>query len=1044
MSSIFIPSLNRPNSYLITRIMSLGPSPPMIITPGSPTLPESSSQSEAQHVGPGNPDPRSSPETSRTVASEGRLKPPLAKPKIARHLSTSSITDRIRSRSASIAADLPGPPKKTPTADLKAQGNDGGKIQPKTYTLHRPVGTDKSPLLELDVVVVHMFVGPADGSNDANFDDLATFSYPETKSAVDRDQLQKQGHVDKPTLKDGLTKSGKITLKRNWLKDEDMLHRFIPEARIMTIGFNLRTSNQNTPLDFLSYAESLLRYLSEERKTCPSRPLLFIGHGYGGIIIEKAICRASQTGLPDQQIVKSTTGVLFFATPLQGSDALVKHTSAELGLQSGSSKFVDLGAKSQQLPALFTTFSAIALESGFFYFNYIERPAAPPGSAPADASERPSLVKILIESRENPQKIVNLPLHNPLESVVRFQSTTDRDFQAVSELIVRLAQVQQLINAASDPKGLPVIESLIAKGIKVNLQNRLGMAALHVAVNKSNFELVRLLLGKGRADVGLRNREGETPLHLAVKQGDSTVITLLLRNGADVNAQDNSKKTPLKLAKKKKYRGPDDSIKNLLQHKPPVEGPSVKVDKGDIVLTRKPPDPYGIKACKKTLTMVTELFLQNRTEKHLSALGSVYEMIYDMDHPPEHMLDAVRPDDFEEVPVCRWFHIPENNMAWVEDLFVRLKVNGSVWGHQYGRSHGKVPHSRSIVPSCVHVATHDKDQELLAIFMPYISYEMNTRQNEFADLVENESVGLRVGLFWEQLMNYMRTDSHPLEAKTEDTESAVHRSEIDQSEDHSDHGGSDVTSAGVSRRSGSQKRSIHKSNGDTDSLRSASPSPQQDPEDSDDESDSTSTASIPSDLQTEKMDFAESALIRAYVNHDPPLHIRRTLDQSYYYMLESTKVRDKDQVSTRWARNPLFNRKNRPHNILMVDQCWLWVVREKVDPKVGETETQAPAKLYETGAQTENSTDGGAQHNLQDVPKKDLRPKLDKEGDCEKKANRTPDIVVSSFPRRKGVASSGEDDLHWNVLNHKPKERKAICTTMDLISQITATLLQCL
>ncbi|KAK2049929.1 hypothetical protein LZ31DRAFT_581266 [Colletotrichum somersetense] len=42
--------------------------------------------------------------------------------------------------------------------------------------------------------------------------------------------------------------------------------------------------------------------------------------------------------------------------------------------------------------------------------------------------------------------------------------------------------------------------------------------------------------------------------------------------------------------------------------------------------------------------------------------------------------------------------------------------------------------------------------------------------------------------------------------------------------------------------------------------------------------------------------YRDQQLVEKYLHHDPPLHPRRTLDQSYYWTLKSTKARDRDQV----------------------------------------------------------------------------------------------------------------------------------------------------
>ena|ERR1700733_10312453 len=62
------------------------------------------------------------------------------------------------------------------------------------------------------------------------------------------------------------------------------------------------------------------------------------------------------------------------------------------------------------------------------------------------------------------------------------------------------------------------------------------------------------------------------------------------------------------------------------------------------------------------------------------------------------------------------------------------------------------------------------------------------------------------------------------------------------------------------------------------------------------------------------------------------IRFRRTLDQSYYYMLEDTSYRDRTQVVSRWNQRAShrskgsrrFTSREPAHNILMVDQLWLW------------------------------------------------------------------------------------------------------------------------
>jgi hypothetical protein len=92
----------------------------------------------------------------------------------------------------------------------------------------------------------------------------------------------------------------------------------------------------------------------------------------------------------------------------------------------------------------------------------------------------------------------------------------------------------------------------------------------------------------------------------------------------------------------------------------------------------------------------------------------------------------------------------------------------------------------------------------------------------------------------------------------------------------------------------------------------------------------------------EAMEFqVEEQLISEYLHAKPPLHPRRTLDQSYYGALKNTGTRDRDQVVYR-ATTP------EPHEhdpswdacvqckedirkiprLIMVDQLWLWILDE--------------------------------------------------------------------------------------------------------------------
>ena len=95
----------------------------------------------------------------------------------------------------------------------------------------------------------------------------------------------------------------------------------------------------------------------------------------------------------------------------------------------------------------------------------------------------------------------------------------------------------------------------------------------------------------------------------------------------------------------------------------------------------------------------------------------------------------------------------------------------------------------------------------------------------------------------------------------------------------------------------------------------------------------------------EDMEFhTEEQLTFRYLHEKPPLHPRRTLDQSYYGALKSTMTRDRDQVvyrATTPEQHGCLDPGTCPQckqdirkvpRLIMVDQLWLWILDESESP----------------------------------------------------------------------------------------------------------------
>jgi hypothetical protein len=107
----------------------------------------------------------------------------------------------------------------------------------------------------------------------------------------------------------------------------DLLPTTIPDGRILTYGYdtNLRHAfgpplNKATVFDI---ARDFLVALEAERRANPTRPILFVAHSLGGIVVKEMLRQAGgfQQRHPHlYSVFNSTIGVVFFGTPHGGAE----------------------------------------------------------------------------------------------------------------------------------------------------------------------------------------------------------------------------------------------------------------------------------------------------------------------------------------------------------------------------------------------------------------------------------------------------------------------------------------------------------------------------------------------------------------------------------------------------------------------------------------------------------------------------------------------------------------------------------------------------
>ncbi|RMJ03475.1 hypothetical protein CDV36_014999 [Fusarium kuroshium] len=99
--------------------------------------------------------------------------------------------------------------------------------------------------------------------------------------------------------------------KVNWLEEKSMLPAALPRSRIMAFGYDsLWYGDTGTKKSIEGVARKMLNSLKQARENCPHRPIIFIGHCFGGLVLQKA---HSWTHLS-----KSVVGMVFLGTPHYG------------------------------------------------------------------------------------------------------------------------------------------------------------------------------------------------------------------------------------------------------------------------------------------------------------------------------------------------------------------------------------------------------------------------------------------------------------------------------------------------------------------------------------------------------------------------------------------------------------------------------------------------------------------------------------------------------------------------------------------------------
>ncbi|KAK3331711.1 hypothetical protein B0T19DRAFT_85724 [Cercophora scortea] len=176
-------------------------------------------------------------------------------------------------------------------------------------------GNDKEPGGPVEAYGPHIWLRTAENN-----------AAPEAKSiSIDIDIVFVHGLRGDPVKTWTSDQSGSAT-NRCWPRD--FLPKDIPNARVISWGYDADVAHLISAASSKSiygHAKTLLEDLARQRRrnTGTPRPILWVGHSLGGLVIKEAIFRASTNANRHAdlgEIFTATIGVVFMGTPHRGSD----------------------------------------------------------------------------------------------------------------------------------------------------------------------------------------------------------------------------------------------------------------------------------------------------------------------------------------------------------------------------------------------------------------------------------------------------------------------------------------------------------------------------------------------------------------------------------------------------------------------------------------------------------------------------------------------------------------------------------------------------
>ncbi|KAK3317734.1 hypothetical protein B0T19DRAFT_296963 [Cercophora scortea] len=261
----------------------------------------------------------------------------------------------------------------------------------------------------------------------------------------------------------------------NWLK------QLLPtelSCRVMTFNYDSKWFMDAPQQRLSSISDNLIRSLQakrEEDDKTRDRPLIWIGHSFGGNLIEQAIVTATRQNSHHLSLAQSTAGVVFLGTPHRGSPAatwgLLITSLAPPGFTTEDRILRELDVHSATLVDRLRDFSMWLFSESVpvlccyetLTTDYSARAGALGSLVPFKQLVVPELSACIDGYRP-------MALHKDHLKINKFYGPDDPSFKAVYAWIKRVAKDEHVLSRRRHPVAIPTNETATSGNLRKCLQ----------------------------------------------------------------------------------------------------------------------------------------------------------------------------------------------------------------------------------------------------------------------------------------------------------------------------------------------------------------------------------------------------------------------------------------------------------------------------------------------------------------------------------------------------------------------------------------------